>query len=252
MKSPITLEAVQQAIANLQQQGERISRRNVLAITGGGMSTVHRLMIQVEEIDAQKALAAATGLSASLLVAIKSEIDDKVRQVTQLLNEQIQGLKQREQEALDSLSQLEDQAEDLTANLQQQTEERWLERSESAKAQTIADHTIAHLQKTLASQQESNRQLTEKGERLGMERARNEHQLAASAAHAMQIENQWIETRKELEHLRNQYADAEKRAAVAKQKAADLREALMKAENRIAVLEEKLEGGPLVNRIYPR
>jgi hypothetical protein len=32
MKSPLTMEKIQQAIAKLQQQGERISRRNVLAI----------------------------------------------------------------------------------------------------------------------------------------------------------------------------------------------------------------------------
>ena len=84
MKSSLTLENVQQAIVQLQQKGERISRRNVLAITGGGMSTVHRLMIQVEDIDAQKAMAATTGLSTSLLVAINTEIADKVSQTTQL------------------------------------------------------------------------------------------------------------------------------------------------------------------------
>ena len=63
MKSPLTLENVQQAVDQLKKQGKRISRRNVLAITGGGMSTVRRLMIQVEEFDVQKALAASAGLS---------------------------------------------------------------------------------------------------------------------------------------------------------------------------------------------
>ena len=41
-------------------------------------------MIQVEDIDAQKAMAATTGLSTSLLVAINTEIADKVSQTTQL------------------------------------------------------------------------------------------------------------------------------------------------------------------------
>ena len=242
MKTTITLENVQQAIANLQQQGERISRRNVLAITGGGMSTVHKLMIQVEEIDAQKALAATTGLSASLLAAINTEIADKISQNTQLLHEQIQGLKRREQEALDALALMEDQAEGLAANRKEVTEERDQERSESTKAQAAADHVIAHLQQSLVQQQEDNRTLRDKAEMLGQENARTRHQVAVAEAHAVKLEKQCDDIRTELEQSRNQYADAEKRAAVAKQKAADLREALMKAESRIADLEEKWEG----------
>lgn len=242
MKSPITLDAVQQAIATLQEQGERISRRNVLAITGGGMSTVHRLMIQVEEIDAQKALAATTGLSASLLVAINTEITNKISQNTQLLHDQIQGLKRREQEVLDSLALAEDQAEGLAAHLNEVTQVRDQERSESAKAQAAADHAIAHLQQSLIHQQEANRQLHDKAEMLGQDNARTAHQLAMAEAHAIKLEKQCDNIRMELEQSRNQYADAEKRAAVAKQKAADLREALMKAESRLAALDDRLEG----------
>ena len=242
MKSPMTLEAVQQAIASLQKQGERISRRNVLAITGGSMSTVHQLMIQVEEIDAQKALAATTGLSASLLVAINTEIADKIKQSTHLLHGQIQELKQREQEALDSLVLMEKEVERLSVNLKALTEEQGQERSHSAKAQAIADHAIANLQQALIQQQEANRQLRDKAEALGQENARIGHQLAATEAHTVKIEKQLDVSRRELEQSRNQYADAEKRAAVARQKAADLREALTKAESRIAVLDDRLEG----------
>lgn len=242
MKLPLTLENVQQAIAQLQQHGERISRRNVLAITGGGMSTVHRLMIQVEDIDAHKALAAITGLSASLLLAIKAEIDDKTGQTTHLLNEQIQRMKQRDQESLDSLALMEEQLEGLSVNLKKLTEELKQERSTFAKVQVLADHTNANLHQALAQQQEASRQLTNKIEMRGQENARIGNQLAATEAHALKIEKQWDDTRRELEQSRNQHADAEKRAAVAKQKAADLREALMKAESRTAALEERLEG----------
>jgi chromosome segregation ATPase len=199
-------------------------------------------MIQVEEIDAQKALAATTGLSASLLAAINTEIADKISQNTQLLHEQIQGLKRREQEALDALALMEDQAEGLAANLKEVTEERDQERSESTKAQAAADHAIAHLQQSLVHQQEANRQLHDKAEMLGQDNARTGHQLAMAEAHAIKLEKQCDNLRTELEQSRNQHADVDKRAAVEKQKAADLHEALMKAESRIAALEEKRKG----------
>ncbi|MFO7814020.1 MAG: hypothetical protein R6V21_13730 [Pelovirga sp.] len=241
MKSSLTLEKVQQAVDQLKKQGERISRRNVLAITGGGMSTVHRLMIQVEEIDAQKALAAATGLSASLLAAINSEIAEKVSQTTQLLHEQIQGLKRREQEAFDFMALMEEQSEALAVNLKESTENREQERADFAKIKATADHAVAHLQQSLAQQQEANQQLREKVEMLGHENARARHQAEVTEAHSFKLEKQLDVIRRELEHSRSQYADAEKRAAVAKQKAADLRETLVKTENRIVVLEEKME-----------
>ena len=63
----------------MQKHGERISRRNVLAPTGGGMSTLHKLMSQVEDVEALKASASASVLSESLVNTVLAETGRQVQ-----------------------------------------------------------------------------------------------------------------------------------------------------------------------------
>ena len=117
MEQTVTAIKVQEAITQLRHNKERVSRRNVLAITGGGMSTVHRLMSQLEDADALKASAPADGISANLQNAILAEIGSNVLASTAACQEQIQLLQGRESEALDALVEAETKVETLTAEL---------------------------------------------------------------------------------------------------------------------------------------
>jgi hypothetical protein len=79
MEDIVTIEAVKNAIHKLKGEGERVTRRNVLAVTGGSMSTVHRMMGQIEDMEAKTAASTFGGISESLSNDIREEVARNIK-----------------------------------------------------------------------------------------------------------------------------------------------------------------------------
>ena len=231
MEQTVTLMKVNDAIENLRQRGERISRRNVQSLIGGGMSTVHKLMSRIEDNEAIL-LGVPAGISSTLQTAIRTEISEQIQQATKVLNEQIQLLQRRESEALEALAEMEIKAETLSVDLRDLRGEYALERNKAEKNQAVSNETINRLE-TVASGFEK--------ERLTLNEAAASAKIDAAKAQLLaDLANQdsektaaSLELKKaELVKVRRFLVDADKKTAIAWQKVKDLREALTKAEGR--------------------
>lgn len=146
MQQNVTLESVQKTMKHLQDLGERVSRRNVRAITGGGMSTVHRLMSVVEEQEALQDGLFANGISETFLAALKNEIAQQLKSTTENYQTQIRKLKTREQEIIEALAAVEEKNADIDRELIQLKETSSREQHEAEKAQAVAQESIRRLE----------------------------------------------------------------------------------------------------------
>ncbi len=146
MEQIMTLERVQNAIKYLQDHGERVSRRNVRAITGGGMSTVHRLMSLAEEEDLCRSRLASKEISGTFLTALRSEITLQTKGLAQSYEQQIQDLKGQEQELIDALEDAEEKSAKLEDDLNLLKESTDKSRQKTEKDLAVAKESIRRLE----------------------------------------------------------------------------------------------------------
>jgi chromosome segregation ATPase len=146
MEQGITLEQVQKTMNHLRDQGERISRRNVRAITGGGMTTVHRLMGLVEKEEALKNRLTDKDISDTFITACRSEISLQTKSITEKYEQQIQTLHKHEQELIDALTESETRAESLDNELQILKSSTCRERQAAEKDLAVATESIRRLE----------------------------------------------------------------------------------------------------------
>jgi chromosome segregation ATPase len=242
MEQIIDLEQVKTAMQALRSQGERVSRRNVRRfLGGGGMSTIHRLMKDIEELEDLHTRAAHQTLSDALFKTILKEIASQVEQATAGSREQIKQLEIRESEAIEDLTVMEQQYAKLQAEqtaLARQLDEQ---QNQSAKAMAVAEQTIHQLRLANSDLEEDCDQLLQTIKTEKIAGATTRLQLEAANQAAGKAENQAEKCAKEIQQLIRLNTDTEKKVAAATQKAADLREALVKAEKRIRALEQRFE-----------
>jgi len=234
MGETLTLENVRKAMQKLKGEGERVSRRNVLAVTGGSMSTVHRLMGRIEDIEASEAVMVTTRISDALHKALREEIAQHVQLTTSALEEQIRLLQDREKEALDALAAVELRAEKLSDELETLRHNAGREQQRFEQEHAIAQATIARLENELSRHQADNTQLIEAAEAAKGETARVQLQIERAEKTADKYEARAEKLEVELKKVREDLAQAEQQAAVANQRANDLSDALAKAEQALA------------------
>jgi chromosome segregation ATPase len=226
MEKVVTLEKVQEAINQLRSRGEKVSRRNVLAITGGGMGTVHQLMAQAEELEARESEGHPEGISMALRNAIFTEIGGQVEAATRALAEQVTKMRDREAEAYQSLAESEAKAQSLTLALAALKEESDQQRKMADTASALATEKIAQLEKAVTDLQIENKRLSMAGEDARLETVKARTQTEHAHIDLRKAETKISQLAAELDELRKSLADAEKREAVAEQRVQDLTEAL--------------------------
>ena len=214
MEQIVTLAKVQDAISHLQKHGERISRRNVLALTGGGMSTVHKLMSQVEDVEALRASAPASVLSDSLVNTILAEIGRQVQIATVTLQEQIKHLKGRETEALEALADVETRNQEITAELAATLKQTDQERANAEKDRAVATEKIQRLEENIFQLEQERNQLAETAEASRIATAKVQLQFEQTGQVAVKAEAQSEKLTTELMKTQKKLAETEKRAAV--------------------------------------
>jgi chromosome segregation ATPase len=239
MEATVNLKSVQAAICQLRDRGERVSRRNVRSITGGGMSTVHRLMNEAEELERLKTVD-PMALSENFYNAILDEIGMQIKATTSNLQDEIRQLQARELEALEALAEVEEKKDHLAEDIKNKSElaTRLQNRIETTKA--IANDTILRLEQNISDLQEECIELSETIETLNIQIAKCDLQTSMAKQDADQAEKRFKDLSAAFQAHQKTHSETERTAAASAQKAADLEVALVKAEKRIKVLEQSL------------
>lgn len=242
MKQTVTIEQVKAAIAQLRENGERVSRKNVIAITGGSMSTVHRLLVEIEEAEARAAAAPpAEGIDERVQSALLNWIRGRVDEATGGLESKILRLEERETEALESLNTAELRIDALTEEVADAKAQADQERQTAKEAAAAASAKIVELEKVITELRRERQQLIETGAAARTESAKAQLQVERADEAAKKAEAQ-------LHDLGKQLPVAQRAAAVAEQHAQDLAEALAKTEVRVHDLENRIEDLGKANR----
>ena len=237
MEQTVTLLKVQAAIKSLRESGERISRRNVLAMTGGGMSTVHRLMSQLEDAEAIQATMPDSMISPVLQKAIRVEIETQVQRATTTIQEHVCSLQGREQEALDSLARIEEEVSVSNVELVALKKQLAEERDGAEKDKTVSMITIDRLEKAVNEGRVERQELIASVESARIGETKALMQIEQFKQASTKADTYAARLNTELLTVREALAEAEKRVAVSKQQVMDLRKSLRKAEKRIKTLE---------------
>lgn len=253
MQQVATAETVARAIRNLEAEGQKVTGRAVLAITGGSLGTVLQHIRTYREQGAPAA--AAKEIPESYQGATLRLIGQVQAETRQALQEQITAAQASEAEALEGLSGAEQQIKALTAELDRVKAKAEADRQAAEKAAAVATEKIEGQQQTIEALQKECRQLIEAGEAARTEATKAQMQVerADQAAEKAEAKTRMLE--EIVDQLRNQLGDTEKALAKLEQFAsdwevikettaaslADAAEARQKAEVRAQDLEDRLE-----------
>ena len=247
MQQVANLENVARACRQLQDDGQKITGRAVVGITGGSLGTVLALIKEWRQ-EAGKALGARTeeipaDLSAALMRAL-SVAKDKA---ADLLRDQIEESITRESEALDGLAEAETKITELTnlvAEIRLQAAE---ERQAADKAIAVINEKTKSMAERIQALETERRQLIDAAEASRIEAAKASMQVERADQACAKAETRL----KTLEAQFNEQAtgkiEAEKIAAVADQRAADLVAQLK--ETKADLAETKKEGKTLAGEL---
>jgi len=246
MQQVANLETVSRACMQLQAEGQKITGRAVVGITGGSLGTVLSLIkdwrqgpvaVPVSQPDIPSELQA-------VLIRCLGLAQDKA---AEQLESQIDETTLREAEALEGLAEAEKQISILTAQVAEIRQVAADKDQAADKAAAVAAEKIASMIERIAALEAERRQLIE-----AAEASRTE---AAKAL--MHVERADLATKKaesRLETLEAQIAEcstikieAEKTAAVAEQRASNLTEQL--TDTRAALAEAKSESKALLSQL---
>ncbi len=141
----ITKEEVETAIHTLRKNGEKISARNILRITGGSLATIQRMMTEI--LDQELIDAMAPEISEKLLKDLKSGIGNAVRTGLEIMKAQREAslvlLDELDAEMIAAAKQSQEEISQLKAENQTAHEQR-------TKAETLlsaANDRIVFLEK---------------------------------------------------------------------------------------------------------
>lgn len=238
MEQTVTLDKVQVAMLELRENGERISRRNVRAITGGGMSTVHRLMSQIQEAEALQNRA-INNVSTTLQKALFTEIQNQIEKSTSNMMVHIGQLKEREEEALAALAQAEETIATLEAALNETEGKVRREHEIVSRAEATAQALQGHFDRTLQAAREEIRDL-----RLDLEVSRAERERSVFQIERLEQELAKTETR--VEQLSSELATSRQKVADLEVRASTSKKVVERQRRQIAKMERRLAGGSVM------
>lgn len=233
MEQTVTLAKVQEAMKQLREAGERVSRRNVRAITGGGMSTVHRLMSEIQEAEFLQASLVDSGISPSLQKAVFEEIQGQTQKATTALYTQIAQLKEREDEALASLTQVEESISYLELGLKEAEDQVQQEREAHQRTEATFQARLLICEQSKQEKQAEIDFLRSALESVKLEKERGAVQIEQLEKALIQSGCREEQLAGELASANLRQADLEKRAAVNRQQMQDQRRQLAKMEKRV-------------------
>jgi chromosome segregation ATPase len=241
MKKIVTKEHIRGAIEQIREQGGKVSRRAVLAITGGGMSTVHQIMDEIAQEDTARAAAPSSEISSTLTAAILAEVGRQVQVATTALMGQLEAAQGANNELTSELAWCETEAERIAIELANQTARAENQRQEAEKAQAVATQEILDLRARVEALEIERRQLIEAGESARTEAAKALVQVERADQAASKAEKRIRDLEQQVQTAQEEKAQAEKAQAVAEQRAQGLESQTGKLDKSMEQATAKIE-----------
>lgn len=243
MEKAVDLRQVNEAIRQLRERGDRVSRRSVQGIIGGSMTTVHKLLD--EALAAERALSSVQNstLSEVLVRTILAEIGGQVQSATEVLELRLAELAAREQEVLADLEGSELREASLEKDLGALRAQLAEERQASEKASAVAVEQQVSLREQLDKLEVDNNNLVRAGELARTESAKAQLQVERADLGTKKAEERVQELEGRVAELTGAVKEAEKRAAVAERHSQDLGERVVELNAQVLSQSEVLQQG---------
>lgn len=237
MQQIATYETVARACERLNSEGQKVTGRAVLSITGGSLGRVLGFIKEWRQGATQALTAMPSEIPAELQTAILRALGLAQEEALAKIKEETEQAALREAEAFEGLAEAERRIDDLAAKLariQKQSAED-LQTSETATA--VTTEKIESMRIRIEALETERRQLIEAAEASRTEAAKALVQVERADKATGKAEAMVQKLDAQLSTVQNEKVSAEKAAAVAEQKNQDQTEIL--AETRASLAELK-------------
>lgn len=250
MQQIATYETVARACERLKGEGQKVTGRAVVAITGGSLSTVLNYIKDWRQGALSSPSVMPSEIPVELQTAILRALGLAQEEAAANLKEEIDQAASREAEALEGLAETENRIEKLIAELDKTQKQTAEERQAFETASAVSLEKIESMGTRIETLETERRQLIEAAEASRTEAAKAMLQVerADQATGKAEALVQKLET--QLSVVQKEKVSAEKAAAVAGQKNQDQDETLaetrailaeLKKDSREAIVEQKQE-----------
>lgn len=239
MQQVATYEAVARACELLVKDGQKVTGRAVLGITGGSLGTVLGYIKEWRQGVNQSRKAFPTEIPAELQTSILRALEQAQAEAAAKLKEEIEQATAREMEAVDGLRLAESRIEDLLTELAKVQKLAERDRHEAEKFQAVSTAKVQALSQRIQELEAESRQLLGATEASRMEATKALLKVEMADQAISKAESQAKELGVQLSEAIKDKVSAERHAAVAAQKNQD--QAEMLAETRATITEQKQE-----------
>ena len=240
MQKVANQEAVSRACLQLQNEGQKVTGRAVVGITGGSLGTVLPLIKEWRQGADKAPVAQPEEIPTELHAALIRSLGFAQDKAAEILKEKIEEASAREVEALEGLAEAETQITTITGQLTE-IRQQVVEKDQAAdKAAAVATEKTESMTVRIQALETERRQLIEAAESSRTEAAKALMQVDRADQAATKAESRLQTLEVQVVEYSTGKVEAEKIAAVAEQRAADLAEQL--TEIRTALSEAKSEG----------
>ena len=243
MQKVANLESVARACQQLQADGQKITGRAVVGVTGGSLGTVLSLIKEWRQGADKDQVAQPEDIPAELQAALVRAIGFAQDKAAEVLKEKIADASTREAEALEGLAEAETRITSLTNQLAEVMQQA-VEKDQAAdRAAAVAAEKIRSMVERVQALETERRQLIESSEASRKETAKALMQVERADLATEKAESRLQAMERQVAECSAKKTEAEKIAAVAEQRSKDMTDQL--TETRVALSETKNESKAL-------
>lgn len=238
MQQIATYETVARACEQLKREGQKVTGRAVLSITGGSLGRVLGYIKEWRQGTTQAPTAMPSEIPGELQTAILRALGLAQEEALAKLREETEQAASREAEALEGLAEAEKRIDDLVAKLAEIQEQSVEERQTFETASAVTAEKIESMGIRIEALETERRQLIETAEASRTEAAKALLQVERADQATGKAETRVQDLEAQLSATQNEKASAEKSAAVAEQKNQDQAEILAETRGSLAELKK--------------
>ena len=243
MQKVANLESVARACQQLQADGQKITGRAVVGVTGGSLGTVLSLIKEWRQGADKDQVAQPEDIPAELQAALVRAIGFAQDKAAEVLKEKIADASTREAEALEGLAEAETRITSLTNQLAEVMQQA-VEKDQAAdRAAAVAAEKIRSMVERVQALETERRQLIESSEASRKETAKALMQVERADLATEKAESRLQAMERQVAECSAKKTEAEKIAVVAEQRSKDMTDQL--TETRVALSETKNESKAL-------
>ena len=238
MQQIATYETVARACEQLKREGQKVTGRAVLSITGGSLGRVLGYIKEWRQGATQAPTAMPSEIPAELQTAILRALGLAQDEALAKLREETEQAASREAEALEGLAEAEKLIDDLVAKLAEIQKQSAEERQTFETASAVTTEKIESMGIRIEALETERRQLIEAAEASRTEAAKALLQVERADQATGKAEARVQDLEDQLSTVQNEKVSAERSAAVAEQKNQDQAEILAETRGSLAELKK--------------